>query len=596
MNLPPPFVDPEKILSGVPASPGISIGKAYLVNRSKVEFVYQSLISESLIEDELDRFKRAVAQAKAQLEQIKASAPLDLAGQSFILDAHLLILQDKLIYDETLSHIENERINAEWALKKAVDHAKNMFSRIKDEYIRSRLKDLEDVTDRIMRNLVGNEPDSLGGIKERVIIVARDLSPADTTQMPLERVMGFITDMGSRTSHTTIVAQALEITAVVGLETCTRRIKTGDLLIVDGTTGHVIIDPDEKTLEFYTGRQASFTSYQAEIVRCSHLPAETIDGHRVIVKGNMELFEEVAAVIDHGGEGIGLYRTEFLYLSKRRLPTEEELFEDYRDVAQIVAPRPVTIRTLDLGGDKFLDALDLGEDLNPAMGLRAIRLCLKERGLFLTQLRAILRASAYGKIKIMFPMISGLQELRLAKGILKEVRRELDLVGMPYDPDMEVGIMIEVPSAVAIAEFLAEECDFFSLGTNDLIQYSLAIDRVNERVAHMYEPLHPGVLRLIKSAVKAGHAAGIKVSVCGEMAADPVSAPILLGMGLDELSMSSLAIPRIKRLIRMATLEECKEYLDVVMKCKTTVDVHEFVHDVIAKRFREMFDMSRKPN
>jgi phosphotransferase system enzyme I (PtsI) len=596
MKLPPPFVDQKTVLAGVAASPGISIGKAHLVDRSKVEFLYQSLISEPLVEEEVERFEHAVEQAREQLEQIKAGMNDELVSHAFILDAHLLLLKDRLIHDTTVEMIREERINAEWALAQAVEQARDRFSKIKDDYIRSRIKDIEDVTDRILNNLVGRELDDLLEIKERVIVVAHDLSPADTTQLRLDRVMGFITDKGSRTSHTAIMAQALEIPSVVGLENCTRRVKNGDLIIVDGSSGHVIIDPDDKTLEFYYGRQASYESYQAEIVRCSHLPAVTIDDHRVIVKGNLELFEEVAAVIDHGGEGIGLYRTEFHYLAKRRLPTEEELFEDYRDLSQIVAPRPVTIRTLDLGGDKFTHALDLGDDINPALGLRAIRLCLREQNVFRTQLRAILRASAYGNIRIMFPMISGLQELKTAKSILHDVRRQLDLDGYEYDPDLKIGIMIEVPSAVAIADILAQEADFFSLGTNDLIQYSLAIDRVNERVAHMYEPLHPGVIRLIMAAIKAGQDAGIPVSVCGEMAGDPVSAPILLGMGLDELSMTALAIPRIKRLIRMTTLEECREYLASVLKCRTTVEVQRFVHDVIFPRFKELFDVGSRYN
>jgi phosphotransferase system enzyme I (PtsI) len=592
MNLPPPFVKQKAIMTGIAASPGVAIGKAYMVDRSKVEFLYQSLISERLIEEEVHRFRKAVDQARQQMEQIKASVPEELSSHAYILEAHLLLLSDKLIFNDTIELIREERINAEWALKKTVDRAREMFGRIKDEYIRGRIKDIDDVVDRIMRNLLGSEAGVIEELRERVVVVAYDLSPADTTQLRLDRVMGFITDVGSRTSHTTIMAQSLEIPAVVGLENATSRVKTGDLIIVDGTSGHVIIDPDEKTLEFYYGRQKSYENYQAEIVRCSHLPAETLDGHRLIIKGNMEMFEEVAAVIDHGGEGIGLYRTEFLYLAKRRLPTEEELFEDYRDVAQILAPRPVTIRTLDLGGDKFASELDLGEDINPAMGLRAIRLCLKEPEIFKTQLRAILRASAFGNIKIMFPMISGLQELLTAKEMLKSVSRDLDRDGIPYDPDMEVGIMIEVPSAVAIADILAEEADFFSLGTNDLIQYTLAIDRVNERVAHMYEPLHPGVQRMIMAVVQAGKAAGIKVSVCGEMAGDPACAPILVGMGLDELSMTSVAIPRIKRLIRMASMEECREYLNTVLRCRTTGEVQQFVQEVMMKRFQEFFQLS----
>lgn len=591
MNLPPPFVNKRSVLTGVAASPGIAIGKAYLVDRSKVEFVYQTLISAPLIVEEIDRFKSAVEQARDQLDQIKSNMPEDLVGHAFILDAHLLLLKDKLIYDAVIDLIRDEHINAEWAVSKVVDRLREMFGRIKDDYIRSRIKDIEDVTDRILRNLVGSEVDNLGEIKERVIIIAHDLSPADTTQMRLDRVMGFVTEKGSRTAHTTIIAQSLEIPAVVGLDGCTDRINSGDVLVVDGTTGHVIVNPDEKTLDFYFSRQRTYQSYQAEIVRCSHLPAETLDHRRVTVKGNMEMFEEVAAVMDHGGEGIGLYRTEFLYLSKRRLPTEEELFEDYRDVAQIVAPRPVTIRTLDIGGDKFASTMDLGDDINPALGLRAIRLCLKELDLFRTQLRAILRASAFGQIKIMFPMISGLQELRAAKMILEEVRTTLERDGLPYDHNLPIGIMIEVPSAVAIADILAQECSFFSIGTNDLIQYGLAIDRVNQRVAHMYEPLHPGVLRMIQSVVHAAHSAGISVAVCGEMAGDPVTAPILVGMGIDELSMTSVAIPRIKRLIRMTTMEECRRYLDTVMLCRTTEEVQLYMEQTVLSRFRELIDI-----
>jgi len=590
MNLPPPFVSKTSTMSGIAASSGIAIGKAYLVDRSKIEFIYQDLISIPLVEAEVSRFEGAVDQARAQLEQIKAGVPEELVAHAYILDTHLLLLQDKLIYEATIDLIRHERINAEWALRKAVDQAREKFARIKDEYIRSRIKDIEDVTERIIRNLVGTEQESLESLTERVVIVARDLSPADTSQMRLDRVMGFITDMGSRTSHTAIMAKALEIPAVVGLEDCTRRIKTGDLIIVDGLAGHVIINPDDKALEFYYGRQRSFETYQAEIVRTAYLPAETIDGHRLAVMGNVELFEEVSAVVDHGGEGIGLYRTEFHYVSKRHLPTEEELFEDYRDMTQILAPRPVVIRTLDIGGDKFTSTLDLAEEMNPALGLRAIRFCLKETEIFRTQLRAILRASAFGNVKIMFPMISGLQELLEAKKILKLVCRELDREGLAYNPNIEVGTMIEVPSAVAISDILAQEADFFSLGTNDLIQYSLAIDRVNERVAHMYEPLHPAVLRMIRTVVQAGHAAGIKVGLCGEMASDPVCAPILVGMGLDELSMTSLAIPRIKRLVRMASLAECRDYVQTILHCRTTVEVNEFVRGVIVRRFSEDFD------
>ena len=589
----PEFIDRSSLLKGVAASPGIAIGKAYLVDRSKVRVLYQYLINESFIEEEVSRFEQAVARTEAQIEAIKSDIPAELGDYAYILDTHLRMLRDRMLYQDTIDRIRAEKINAEWALKKSVDHAQDLFSRIRDEYIRSRIMDVENVMDRVMRNLVGHVPENLAEIKERVIIVAHDLSAADTTQMRLDRVMGFITDMGGKTSHTTIIAQALEIPAVVGLKDCTQRIRTGDRIIVDGTSGDVLINPDDKTLEFYHGRQRSYESYQAEIVRCSHLPAVTLDDHRLEVKANIEMFGEVAAVVDHGGDGIGLYRTEFLYLSRLTLPTEEELFEDYRDVAQIMAPRPVTIRTLDLGGDKFASAVHWAEEMNPALGLRAIRFCLQEQGIFETQLRAILRASAFGNVKMMFPMISGLEELFQAKEIVERVRRKLDREGLDYDPDMDVGIMIEVPSAAIMADVLAQEVDFFSIGTNDLIQYALAIDRVNERVAHMYEPLHPAVLRMLIAVVRAGHAAGIRVGMCGEMAGDPICTPILVGMGLDELSMPSTNVPHIKRLIRMLTRADGEAYLEQILKCRTVVEVNDFVKATATTRFAGLQDDAR---
>ncbi len=581
----PDFIDKNSVMTGVAASPGIVVGKAYLLDRSEVEIFYQYLIDKSFIDDEIKRFEQAVQQAQDQLEEIRAEMPADLNNHTYILDTHLLILKDSMIYQATIDLIKTEKINAEWALKKTVDKAREVFGRIKDSYIRSRIQDIEYVSERIMRNLAGHIPENLAEIKDRVIIVAHDLSPADTTQIRLDRVMGFIIDMGGKTSHTTIIAQALEIPAVVGLENCTRRIKTGDLIVVDGTSGHVVINPDEKTLRYFRGRQRSYESYQAEIVRSAFLPAETLDGHKLTVKANIEIFEEVAAVADHGGEGIGLYRTEFLYLAHRRLPTEEELFKDYRDVAQVIAPMPLTIRTVDLGGDKFASSVNWADEMNPALGLRAIRFSLKEKDIFKDQLRAILKASKYSNVKIMFPMISGLGELLEAKQVLEDVRQELNREGVEYDPEMEVGIMIEVPSAVFLADVLAQEVDFFSIGTNDLIQYSLAIDRVNEQVAHMYEPLHPAVLRMIKFIVEAGHAAGITVSMCGEMAGDPICTPILIALGLDELSMPNRAIPRIKRLIRMTSKKECQEYLDTILNCRTVSEVNKFVENVLAKRF-----------
>lgn len=581
----PGFVDEKNVLNGVAASPGIVIGKAYLVQRSKVNIFYQYLIDDSIVNQEEDRFVEAVLNTRAQLEKIKEEIPSEAKAHEYIIDSHLLILKDSMIYQATLDLIRSDKINAEWALKRVTEKAREKFNLIQDEYIRNRISDVEDVTERILRRLTGSESEDIAQLNERVIIVARDLSPTDTTRMPLERVMGFITDMGGKTSHTTIIAQAYTIPAVVGLEDCTKKIHTGDLLIVDGGSGHVIINPDEKTLEFYYGRQKSYEDFQAEVVRHAHKEARTKDGHRIKVKSNIEMFEEVAGVIDYGGDGIGLYRTEFLYLARKRLPSEEELFEDYRDVAEIIAPRPLTIRTLDLGGDKFASSVAWSEEMNPALGLRAIRFCLAERNIFVTQLKAILRASVFGNIRIMFPMISGLEELREAKAILQEVKEELTEAGIEYNPGLELGIMIEVPSAVTLADMLAREVDFFSIGTNDLIQYSLAIDRVNERVAHMYQPLHPAVIRMIKHVVDEGHKAGIKVSMCGEMAGDPLCTPILLGLGLDGLSMNNAAIPRIKRLVREVNLADCKAYLDTAMSLGTYKEVNDYMDKVLLEDF-----------
>jgi phosphotransferase system enzyme I (PtsI) len=428
-----------------------------------------------------------------------------------------------------------------------------------------------------LRNLSGEEQVSLAEINERVIIVAHDLSPADTTELNISKVMGFITDVGGRTSHTAIMAQALEIPAVVGLESATAHVRDNDLLIVDGNTGSVLINPDDAAIIEYQEKQLRYEKYRSSIARQGHLPAETLDGHKISVQANIEFLEEVAAVKNHGGEGIGLYRTEFLYLRGRGIPSEEELFEDYKEVAELIAPYPVTIRTLDIGGDKFASHFEIAGEMNPALGLRAIRLCLKEPGIFKSQLRAIFRASIYGRIQLMFPMISGLKEILEAKAIIEDVRKELDREKKEYDPDIKVGIMIEVPSAVIMAEELAKHVDFFSIGTNDLIQYALAIDRVNEHVAYMYQPFHPAILRMIRQVVHAADNAGISVSLCGEMAGDPMCVACLIGMGISQLSMNSRAIPLIKNIIRSISLDQAKSDFEEVIRLNTALDVREYV-------------------
>jgi len=569
----------ERRLRGVPVYPGVVIGKAHLVDRSRVKIMYQYLVNDDRVQSEARRFETAARTVEKQLLAIKNKMPGRVKEHSFILDSHLLILKDSMLYGSTLDRILAEKINAEWALKKSLENLKEIFRQIDDEYISNRISDVENVTERIMRTLAGEPGQSLSDIDQRVIITAHDLSPADTTELNIGKVMGFITDVGGRTSHTAIMAQALEIPAVVGLEKATALVDDNDLLIVDGSTGDVIIDPDEETIIRYQEKALQLEKYKSSIARKSHLPAQTVDGHRVAITANIEFLEEVAAVREYGGEGIGLYRTEFLYLRSRGFPTEEELFEDYREVAEIMYPFPVSIRTLDLGGDKFASALDISKEMNPALGLRAIRFCLNEPEIFKIQLRAILRASAHGKIQLMFPMISGLQEIIAAKQILGEVKQELEEKGIEYDREIKIGIMIEVPSAVIMAEVLAQHVDFFSIGTNDLIQYALAIDRVNEHVAYMYQPFHPAILKMIQHVVEMAKKAGIAVSLCGEMASDPLCISVLLGLGLDALSMNARTIPLVKNIIRQLSMEQARTEFEKVICLPTASEVREFIQD-----------------
>ena len=577
------------VLKGIGASGGVAIGRAYLVDRSRVKVVYQYLLDEGQIEPEKVRFKEAVAKADAQLQQIIDEIPEEIKDHAGIINSHRLILQDRMIFDQTLENIGKEQINAEWALKKTVEKAQEIFSKIKDEYFRNRVKDVVDVSERILRNLTGTEMENLGDIRGQVIVVAHDLSPADTTQMRLDNVLGFVTDMGGKTSHTAIIAQSQEIPAVVGLERITQVVNSGNLIIVDGTDGQVILNPDPETVDTFLQKKKKYGEYRTEMAKYSHLPAETPDGYRIKTRANIEFLEEIATVLANGAEGIGLFRTEFLYLSQKELPSEQTLFENFKKVARIMAPHSVTIRTLDIGGDKFASHLDLAEEMNPALGLRAIRFCLKEVDIFKRQLRAILRASSYGKLKILFPMISSIDEVFQAKAILKEVTEDLEKEKIPFDSQIPIGIMIEIPSAVAMADLLAREVDFFSIGTNDLIQYSLAIDRVNEHVAHMYQPLHPAILRLINQTIEAGHRAGIPVAMCGEMAGEPLYVPILLGLGLDELSMNPMSVPRVKKIIRMTSYKESKVFLEKIFSLNTTEEVNAFVRKEMVQGFSDSF-------
>jgi len=575
----------ELILKGINASPGICIGKAYLVDKEGVDIVARYYIEKQNRQGEIKRFKAAVKRARDEIRAVIDGSPEELQ-HAYILETHLALLKDKMLYDKTIELIDTKGINAEWALKQVSSNIKAVFLTMADFYLKERASDIVHVSDSIMRNLVGVKAAKIADIDKRVILVARDLSPADTSQINLNKIMGFITDRGGKASHTGIVAQALEIPAVVGLKYATSRIKSDNLIIVDGNAGKVIVNPDEKSLVEYEERKSSYQRYRAVITRESHLSAETTDGIQMQVMANIELPEEVVSVKNYGGDGIGLYRTEFQYMNRTIFPNEKELFEKYKDVVEVMAPKPVTIRTLDINGDKAVANQHGQDEANPALGLRSIRYCLRKPDVFITQLRAILRAAAFGQVRILFPMISAYFEICEAKKLLDQAAESLEKDGLPYNREIEIGIMIEVPSAVVLADFLADEVDFFSIGTNDLIQYALAIDRLNPHVAHLYQPLDPAVIRLVKQVADVARSKGIKVFMCGEMAAVAHHIPLLLALGLDELSMNPQSIPNIKRVIRSLSVSDAQTFMQKVLTKKTA----RGVFGVLKEAYGDMLD------
>jgi phosphotransferase system enzyme I (PtsI) len=568
----------ETILYGIGGSPGICIGKAYMVDKEGVDVAPKYTIAHKDLSAEKKRFKAAVKKVSDELNTIIRDTPEELREHAQILETHTVILKDKMLYGRTIERIEKEHINAEWALKKVVAMIRPMFEAMSDPYLRDRAEDILQVSDRIMKNLVGVESPSIGAINKRVILVAHNLSPAETSQIQLERVMGFVTDGGGRASHTSIIARSLEIPAVLGLEHATQTIKNDDIIIVDGTAGVVIVNPSDQTLISAENRKAQYEARRAVYVRHSHLPAQTKDGLLLSVMGNIELPEEVVAVLDMGGDGIGLYRTEFQYMSRTSFPVEEELFEKYKDVIEVMGDRPVTIRTLDINGDKAVSYMQAEDEANPVLGLRAIRYCLQKPEVFKTQLRAILRAAHYGRVRILLPMISRMDEIIESRRIIEEAAQSLKKDGLPYNNKVPVGVMIEVPSAAIMADAMAKEADFFSIGTNDLIQYTMAIDRGNPHVAHLYNPLHPAVIRLLKQVADAGRHNNVPVFMCGEMAGEPYCVPILLGLGLKELSTNPQSIPVVKKTIRSLDIIESHDFLAKVLTLTTTQQIEELVH------------------
>jgi phosphotransferase system enzyme I (PtsI) len=581
----------KRELKGVAASSGIVIGRAFLVHRGQVR-IPQKAIESPQVALEIKRFERAIKRSKHQLREIKEKILAEeVRRHFFILDVHLMILDDMMLIQDTIEVIKTRRINAEWALEIVIGKLNTAFDTIEDEYLRERKNDVNYVAQRILRNLVGTGHDDLAKIKGNVIVVAHDLSPADTIQMNLNHVAGFVTNIGGRISHTAILSRSLGISAVVGLERATSVIQGGDLLIIDGYAGTVIINPDEAISREYIEKRKQIRFLEREVLKYAALPAETRDGYRIKMGANIELVEEIPIALRHGAEGIGLYRTEILYLNREDLPSEEEQFQTYKKIAEGIAPSSAVIRTLDVGGDKFLSNHGYGHEANPALGLRAIRFSIKEPHLFKVQFRGILRASAFGKLKIMLPMISGIAEVRKSKEVLEEAKEELIGEGIPFDKEIQIGAMIEIPSASIIADVLAHEVDFFSVGTNDLIQYALAIDRVNEHVSYLYDPLHPAILRMMRGIVEAGHRAGIEVGICGEMAADPAYILILLGMGFDELSMIPSYIPRVKKILRRSSYEEAKQLLGEAYRLSTGSEIEDYVKGRMADRFPDDFSL-----
>ncbi len=564
----------EVCFFGAGASPGIACGKIHVV-RDELDDVPRYRIAPSQIADEIGRFEAALIQTRMQILKMQQRIAESIGTKdAAIFDAHLLVVEDRTLIDEVLRKLETDLWNVEWVFQEVATRYAATLSKIDDPYLRERAVDIQDVSKRVIRNLQGKAPRAFLALTEPHILVAHNLTPSDTASMNKKHVLGIATDLGSRTSHAAIMARSLNIPAIVGLHDITAKLETGQYVLLDGIDGVLIVNPTAETLAKYAEIESKRAKVVAQLKELRETTSTTRDGRHIVLSANIELPEDVEAVFANGAEGIGLYRTEFLYLNRNTLPTEEEQYETYRQVAERVRPHPLIIRTFDLGGDKLAaGTVDMTDELNPFLGWRAIRFCLENIDIFKTQLSAILRASTVGNVKIMFPMISGLDELRRAIEVLAECKEELRKAEIDIADKIEVGAMIEIPSAAISANVLAREVDFFSIGTNDLIQYALAVDRVNEKIAHLYEPTHPAVVRLLKMIADAAHANNIWVGVCGEMAGDIALTPLLLGLGMDELSTSAMLVPRVKRAVQSLAIPECRELVEETLKLDTPSEI-----------------------
>lgn len=567
------------MLLGIAASEGIALGKALIIKIDPISIKKQE-IKDKDVEKEKKKLLEAIAASKKQLSKIKEKALNELGmDKAAIFESHLMILDDPELVESCINKIEEEKVNAEFALKEIANQFIDIFESMDYEYMRERAADIKDVTDRILRNIVGQKVIDLSVLDEQVILIAHDLTPSDTATMDKEKVLGFLTNIGGRTSHTAIMARSLEIPAVVGLKDITEKVKTGDFVVLNGETGEVTVNPTQEEIKRYKGLKKQYEKNKKELEGIIGKDSITIDGRKVEIVGNIGAPKDIVGLKKNDAEGVGLYRTEFIYMDRDTMPTEEEQFYAYKEVLERLNPKPVVIRTLDIGGDKKLSYLKIDNEMNPFLGYRAIRLCLDQQDIFRTQLRALLRASVYGNLKIMFPMISSLEELLTAKAILHEVKIDLENERIKYADNIEVGIMIEVPSAAIISDILAKHVDFFSIGTNDLIQYTTAVDRMNEKIHHLYNPFNPAVLRLIKTVIDNGHKENIWVGMCGEAAGDKRMIPILLGMGLDEFSMNASSVLPARKLIRSLKFEDVQKIAHEVLKMSTAEEIENYMKD-----------------
>ncbi|MFZ7198117.1 phosphoenolpyruvate-protein phosphotransferase PtsI [Avibacterium avium] len=571
------------MISGIPASPGIVFGKALVLKEEKIVLDTQK-IQDDQVEAEVARFYQGRDAAVEQLTAIKDRAYASLGEEkAAIFEGHLMILEDEELEEEIIDYLRSNKVNAGVAASTIIDQQVAMLSEIDDEYLKERAGDIRDIGNRLIKNILGMHIVDLGEINEEAILVAYDLTPSETAQLNLDKVLGFITDIGGRTSHTSIMARSLELPAIVGTNTVTQQVNTGDFLILDAVNNCVYVNPSQEEIDRLKALEAQLAEEKAELAKLKDLPALTLDGHRVDVVANIGTIRDVEGADRNGAEGVGLYRTEFLFMDRDQLPTEEEQFIAYKEVVEAMNGRLVVLRTMDIGGDKELPYLNLPKEMNPFLGWRAIRIALDRKEILHAQLRAVLRASAFGKLAVMFPMIISVEEIRTLKAEIEILKAQLRDEGKAFDENIQIGVMVETPSAAVNAKFLAKEVDFFSIGTNDLTQYTLAVDRGNELISHLYNPMTPSVLSLIKQVIDASHAEGKWTGMCGELAGDERATLLLLGMGLDEFSMSAISVPRIKKLIRNVNYQDAKLLADKALEQPTAADIEKLVADFLAE-------------